>query len=89
MEKVKATKEYTIFKKRNNRYAVKDTNGKWVKADEKIKILLSEKLIKAPAPKKVVEEAPAETATEETATEEAPAEETPAEESPAEEKAAE
>ena len=59
MEVVKKTNEYTIYQKRSKRYAVKDANKRWVKSDEKVKILLGEKLIKAPEPKPK-EEAPAE-----------------------------
>lgn len=74
MEKVKSTDNYTIFKKKNNRYAVKASNG-WVNGDEKVKILVSEKLITVALPKveaaapaeesAPVEEAPAETPSEE------------------------
>ena len=98
MKVIKKTKDYVIYQKSSGRYAIKDANKSWVNADEKIKILLAEKLIKAvvpaPAPKKVeeapVEEAPvAETPAEEAPAEEAPAEEAPAEEAPAEEAPAE
>ncbi len=77
MEVVKQTKEFTIVKKRNGRYGVKDAKGKWINKDEKVKVLLGEGLIKAAMPKKeepVQEEAAEETAAEETteeATEEA------------------
>ena len=69
MEVVKKTDDFSIIKKRNGRYGVKATNGKWLNADKKVEILLAEGLIKVAAPKKVeepAEEAPAET-TEETA----------------------
>ncbi len=68
MEVVKSTKEFTVVKKRNGRYGVKNAAGKWVNADDKVKILLAEGLIKVAEPKK--EEAPAE----EAASEEAAAE---------------
>jgi hypothetical protein len=91
MKVIKKTKDYVIYQKSSGRYAVKNKEKRWVNADEKIKILLSEKLIKtlAPAPKKP--EAPVEIAAvvEEVAVEEAPAEEAPAEEAPAEEAPAE
>lgn len=61
METVKKTKEYQIIKKRSGRHAVLDKDGKWVKADEKVKILLKEGLIKL-TPKKEKTEAPAEAA---------------------------
>jgi len=57
MEVVKSTKEFTVIKKRNGRYGVKNTAGKWVNAEEKVKILLAEGLIKVTEAKK--EEAPA------------------------------
>lgn len=51
MELVKKAETYTVYKKRNGRYGVKDAKGNWINGEEKIKILLTEKLIKAPAPK--------------------------------------
>jgi hypothetical protein len=51
MNVVKKTNEYTIYQKRSNRYAVKDANKRWLNGDDKVKILLAEKLIKAPEPK--------------------------------------
>lgn len=61
MKATKKTAEYTIYQKRNNRYAVKGANSKWLNGEDKVKILLAEGLIKltAAAPK---EEAPAEDA---------------------------
>ncbi len=82
MKVVKKTPEYTIYEKRSKRYAVIGADKKWVNADDKVKILLAEKLIEVKQPKKPAkEEAPAEeAATEAKATEETPAE-APAEES--------
>ena len=75
METVKKTAEYTILKKRSGRYAVRGAKKQWITGDDKVKILLAEKLIKAPEPKPVEEEPPAEEAAEgETATDEAPEE---------------
>ena len=73
MKTIKETKKYIIVEKRSNRYGVKDAETKkWINGDEKIKILLKEKLIKVAAPKpKPVEEAAPEETTEETPTEEA------------------
>jgi hypothetical protein len=68
MDVVKKTPDYTIYQKRSNRYAVKDANNRWVHGDDKVKILLAEKLVKAPEPKP--KEEPAETAGEEAPTEE-------------------
>ena len=92
MKVIKKTKDYIIYQKSSGRYAIKNADKNWVNADEKIKILLAEKLIKtvapAPAPKKT-EETPAAPVEEATVAEEAPAEEAPAEEAPAEEAPAE
>lgn len=72
MEVVKTTDNYTVVKKRNGRYGVKNKSKKWVNADEKVKILLAEGLIKVSvAAEKPAEEAPEEAAAEETSTEEA------------------
>ena len=88
MKVIKKTKDYVIYKKGSGRYAIKDADKNWVNADEKIKILLAEKLVKtvapAPAPKKS-EEAPAAPVEEAPVAEEAPAEEAPVEEAPVEE----
>lgn len=66
MEVVKKAKEFTIFKKKSGRFAVKNSKSKWVNGEEKVKILSAEKLIKLTPPKKK-EEAPApETAAEQT-----------------------
>ena len=62
METVKKTAEYTILKKRSGRYAVRGAKKQWITGDDKVKILLAEKLIKAPEPKPVEEEPPAEEA---------------------------
>lgn len=88
MESVKKTEEYEIVKKRSGRYAVRDAKRNWVHGDEKVKILLAEKLIKAPVPKtKEPEPAPVASAAEGSAdaANEAVAEEPAAEEAPAEE----
>ena len=63
MKVVKKTSEYTIYQRRDERYAVVDGKKNAVNGEEKVKILLAEELIKvtAPAP---VEEAPAEEAAE-------------------------
>ncbi len=80
MEKVKETKDYTIFKKRSERYAVKGADGKWINGDEKAKILITERLVKAdrPKPKEEPEAAPETTeASSDAAGEDAEAEEKP------------
>ena len=69
MEVVKQTKDFTVVKKRNGRFGVKNAKGQWINKEEKVKVLLGEGLIKVAAPKKeepVAEEAPAETAEETT-----------------------
>jgi hypothetical protein len=98
MKLVKKTAEYSIYKRGDERYAVKDASKKAVNGEEKARILLAEELIKVTLPvKPVVEEeaaveapageaALAEAPVEEAASEEAPAvEEAPAEAAPAEE----
>ncbi|GHD07644.1 hypothetical protein GCM10007052_03680 [Halioglobus japonicus] len=81
MKLVKKTAEYSIYKRADERYAVKGADKKPINGEEKVKILLAEELIKVTLPA-----APAE---EEAAEEEAPAEEAAAEETPAEEEAGE
>jgi hypothetical protein len=83
MESVKKTKEYEIVKKRSGRYGVRDAKRNWLNGDEKVKILLAEKLIQAPAPKsKEPEQAPEASAPEGStqAADEAVADEAPADE---------
>ncbi len=60
MKVVKKTPEYTIYEKRSKRYAVMGANKKWINAEEKVKILLAEKLIEVKLPKPAEKEAPAE-----------------------------
>lgn len=62
MKAVKKTAEYTIFKRKDDRYAVtSNTSRKPVNGDEKVAILQAEGLLVKPEPKPV-EEAPAEEA---------------------------
>ena len=104
MKLVKKTDEYSIYKRSDDRYAVKDANKNPVNGDEKVRILVAEELVKVTLPgapeEPEAEEAPAEEAAVEevaeveAAAEEAPVEETAeveaaAEEAPAEEAAAE
>lgn len=51
MEQVKKTPEYTIFKKKSGRYAVKGKDKQWLHGDDKASILLAESLIKRSEPK--------------------------------------
>ena len=62
MKVVKKTDEYAILKRRDDRFAVIDSNKRPINGEEKAKILLAEGLIKIPEPKAapVEEEAPAE-----------------------------
>ena len=85
MKTIKKTAEYTIYQKRNNRYAAKGANANWLNGEEKVAILLAENLIKLtqPATPEVEAEVPDDTAeetTEET-NEEASGEEEPSAES--------
>ena len=86
MKVVKKAPEYTVYEKRSKRYAVMDSDKKWINGEDKIKILLEEKLIevKLPAPKAEEPEEAAAEAKEATETE-ATAEEVPAEEGGSEE----
>lgn len=51
MQVVTRTDEYTIFKKRNQRYAVRNKDREWVRGDDKVAVLLAHNLIEAPVPK--------------------------------------
>ena len=54
MKVVKKTSEYTIYQRRDNRYAIVNTKKKAINGDDKVKILADEGLLKlkvaAPAP---------------------------------------
>ncbi|MBT3584656.1 MAG: hypothetical protein HN509_07100 [Halobacteriovoraceae bacterium] len=67
MELVKETKDYKVFKKRSGRFGVQNLLGKWINGEDKTKILVGEKLIKAALSAKKEEPAAEEAATEETA----------------------
>ncbi len=45
MKVVTRTGDYTIYKKRNQRYAVRDKNRQWVRGDDKAAILLAHNLM--------------------------------------------
>ena len=51
MKVIAKTDEYTIFQKRNERYAVRDAKRAWINGEAKVAILLEHKLIEAPKPK--------------------------------------
>ena len=75
MKIIKKTDEYSIFKKRNDRYAIKDSNGKWLNAEKKVAILKDEELIKLsesakPEPEEINEAEEAEATEESETTEE-------------------
>jgi hypothetical protein len=97
MKVVLRNDEYTIYQRRDGRYAVEGADKKAINGDEKVAILVANDLIKAALPaapepepvEEVAEEAAAEAPAEEAPAEEAPAEEAPAEEAPAEEAPAE
>ncbi|MGD8831312.1 MAG: hypothetical protein PVF57_11980 [Pseudomonadales bacterium] len=88
MKVVVKTDEYTIYQKRNERYAVKDASRAWVNGEAKVAILLEHKLIEAPAPK-APEPEPAPAAEEKGAAEEATGEEAAPEETTGSEAAGE
>jgi len=94
MKVIASTDEYTIYQRRDGRYAVKAAGNKAVNGDDKVAILRQHELIAAPAPKapepEAVDEpevADAEGETAETQAEadaaEAPAADAPAAEEPA------
>lgn len=51
MKQVKESAEYTVFLRKDKRYAVRGANRQWIHGDEKVAILQKEKLQKAPEPK--------------------------------------
>ena len=57
MKLVKKTAEYSVLERRDGRYAVQSKKGKMINGDDKVAILAAEKLVKAPEPKPVEEEA--------------------------------
>jgi len=70
MKLVKKTAEYTVYQRRDERYAVEGANNKSINGDEKVKILVAEGLLKValpkePEPEAAAEEAPAEEASDE------------------------
>jgi hypothetical protein len=48
---IKKTKEFTIYQKSSGRYGVRGVDKKWINAEEKVKILLGEGLIKPSSPR--------------------------------------
>lgn len=75
MKLVKKTDKYTVYQKRSDRYAVKDSEKKWVLGDDKVAILIEEGLMKKPEPKPEPEPEQVEEETAEANEEETPAEE--------------
>lgn len=60
MKLVKKTEQYSIYKRGDERYAVKDVNRKPVNGEEKARILVAEDLVKVNlSAKPALEEAPA------------------------------
>ncbi len=51
MKVIASTDEYTIYQRRDSRYAVKDASKRPVNGDAKVAILLKHELIVAPEPK--------------------------------------
>lgn len=60
MKLIKKTAEYSVLERRDGRHAVQSKKGKMINGDDKVAILIAEKLVKAPAPKPVEEEASSE-----------------------------
>ena len=65
MEQIKKTADYTIYQKKSSRYAVRNAKREWINGDEKVKILLKEKLVKAAPPKPKAKEEAGQSASEE------------------------
>ncbi len=63
MKLVKKVEGFSVYQRRDGRYAVETSKGKAVNGEEKVAVLLAQELIKVTAPK-AVEEAPAEEASE-------------------------
>lgn len=68
MKTVKQTAEYTIVQRRDNRYAVRGADKKWINGEAKVEILVKEGLIKEP-PRKAAPEPEADSEAEETGAE--------------------
>lgn len=64
MKTAKKAAEYTVFQRRDGRYAVRGKDGKWINGDAKVEILMKEALLKKPEPKPEPEPAAEETAEE-------------------------
>lgn len=62
MTLIKKTSEYSIYQRGDERYAVKDADKKPVNGNDKVRILLSEGLIKISEPAAPAEPEPAEDA---------------------------
>lgn len=60
MKTVASTDEYTIYQRRDERYAVKGADKQPINGDEKVAILLKHELITAPEPMAPESQAPAE-----------------------------
>lgn len=89
MKLVTRTDDYTIYQRRDSRYAVQGANKAPINGDEKVAILLKHELVKAPEvkqPEPEPEEAQEAEAAEEATEAEASAEEA-AEEAPADDEA--
>ncbi len=67
MQQVKKTGDYTIYKKKSGRYAVKGKDKQFVHGEDKARILLGESLIEPPRPKGPAPEPAAEADAAETA----------------------
>lgn len=62
MKVVQKSDEYTIYQRRDERYAVRDASRSWVNGDDKVAILVAAGLITVAAPAPKEEEPAAETA---------------------------
>ncbi|ACR11150.1 hypothetical protein [Teredinibacter turnerae] len=62
MKTVKTTAEYTIFQRKDDRYAVRNNKRKAINGDAKVEILIKEGLMTKPEPKPAEPEAAEESA---------------------------
>ncbi len=51
MKVLKKTDDYTVYQKRSGRYAVQGANKQWINAEDKVKILVAEGIVKIKLPK--------------------------------------
>ncbi len=71
MKLIKKAAEYSVFQRKDGRYAVRGNNKNWIHGEDKVSILQDEGLLKKPEPKAEPEPEPETDAAEETSDSEA------------------